>query len=115
MSQAACQWILLQTIDERNKQVCAAPAEEGSHYCSQRAKVMLNFIGSGAESDDLGVTRPRGTSCQVVRERPLGFVIAFPVRYFSVNYPCNSILAEELPTSIAKSPGSAFQSLLEMW
>ena len=42
------------------------------------------------------------------------FVIAVPLRYFSVKFPRNSIFAEELPARIAKSPGSAFQSLLEM-
>jgi hypothetical protein len=53
MNRAACQWILLQTIDERNKQVCGAPVEEGSHYWPQHMKVMLDFIGSDAESEDL--------------------------------------------------------------
>jgi hypothetical protein len=36
--------------------------------------------------------------------------IASPRRYFSLNFPCNSICAEELPTKIEKSPGSAFQA-----
>jgi hypothetical protein len=181
MSQATCRWILLQTIDERNQQVCGAPVEEGSHYCPQHMKVMLNFIGSDAQSGDLGVTRfnravftcsgPRTTMSipadwrtWIISSRPLlarwtgkkprlpmirpniafalisvdcprrnslgveynllriqqsqsksrGFVIPFPLRYFRVKFPCNSIFAEELPTRIAKSPGSAFQALLEM-
>jgi hypothetical protein len=44
MSQQACQWILLQSLNDKVKRVCGDPADGESRYRPAHPKELLSFI-----------------------------------------------------------------------